>query len=105
MLRSIRSEKLKATKRSQDRQFILNIRGVRFESCGDTMGSEPNSLLSQLLQTVSPLKPYYPKLSQSYSDILPRGVRHLRELQAECHFNKFKHLSLNCERRIMDLKF
>ena len=42
---SIRSEKLKAIKSSQDRRFILNIGGIKFETCADTMASDPNSLL------------------------------------------------------------
>jgi hypothetical protein len=41
---SIRAEKLKAIKSSQDRRFILNIEGKKFETCADTMDSDPNSL-------------------------------------------------------------
>ena len=40
-----------------------------------------------------------------HSDILPLDVRHLRELQDECKFDGLKHLSLNCEKRILDLQF
>jgi hypothetical protein len=42
---SIRAEKLKAIKSSQDRRFILNIEGIKFETCADSMASDPNSLL------------------------------------------------------------
>ena len=38
---SIRAEKLKAIKSSQDRRFILNIEGIKFETCADTMDSDP----------------------------------------------------------------
>jgi len=55
---SIRAEKLKAIKSSQDRRFILNIGGMQFETCADTIASDPNSLLFDLIQTESPVKPY-----------------------------------------------
>ena len=48
---SIRSEKLDAIKSSQDRRFIFNIGGIKFETCADTMASDPNSLLFDLIQT------------------------------------------------------
>ena len=125
---SIRAGKLKAIKSSQDRRFILNIGGIKFETCADTMASDPNSLLFDLIQTESPVKPYSVEGRSCYfidrdpkhfpiilnylrnkaiihSDILSRDVRHLRELQAECNFYGLKHLSLNCERRILDLQF
>lgn len=55
---TIRMEKLNAIRRSQDRPFILNNGGLKFETCADTMVSDPNSLPLDLIQKVSPVKPY-----------------------------------------------
>ena len=55
---TIRMEKLNAIRRSQDRRFILNNGGLKFETCADTMVSDPNSLPLDLIQKVSPVKPY-----------------------------------------------
>ena len=52
------AEKLKVIKSSQDHRFILNIRGIKFETRADTMASDPNSLLFDLIKTESPEKPY-----------------------------------------------
>jgi hypothetical protein len=59
---SIRTEKLNAIKKSQDRRFIL---GITFETFADTMVSDPNSHLD-LMQNESPVKPYKVEGRSSY---------------------------------------
>lgn len=71
---SIRSEKLKAIKSSQDRRFILNIGGVKFETCANTMASDPNSLLFDLFQTESPVKSFFVEGRSCY--FLDRDPKH-----------------------------
>jgi hypothetical protein len=39
-----------------------------------------------------------------HSDMLPRDLRQLKELQVEVAFYELKHLELNIQRRILDLQ-
>ena len=119
--------KLQNINRNQNSRFILNVGGSKFETCASTMSSDPNSILYSLIQKESPVKPYsvegrlcyfldrdpkhFPVIlnylrnsARLHSDMLPRELKHLRELQVECNYYELKHLELNVQRRILDLQ-
>jgi hypothetical protein len=100
---------------------------VKFETCANTINNVPDSVLFELINTNSTVKPYLVEGRSTYfidrdpkhfpvilnylrnggryhSDMLPRDLRQLKELQVEAGFYELKHLELNIQRRILDLQ-
>lgn len=119
--------KLGQIDKGQKTRFMFNIGGVKFETCANTINNVPDSVLFELINTNSTVKPYLVEGRSTYfidrdpkhfsvilnylrnggryhSDMLPRDLRQLKELQVEAAFYELKHLELNIQRRILDLQ-
>jgi hypothetical protein len=119
--------KLVQIDKGQKIRFMLNIGGMKFETCANTINNAPDSVLFELINTNSTVKPYLVEGRSTYfidrdpkhfsvilnylrnggryhSDMLPRDLRQLKELQVEAAFYELKHLELNIQRRILDLQ-
>ena len=100
---------------------------MKFETCANTINNVPDSVLFELINTNSTVKPYLVEGRSTYfidrdpkhfpvilnylrnggryhSDMLPRDLRQLKELQVEAAFYELKHLELNIQRRILELQ-
>ena len=119
--------KLMQIDKGQKTRFMLNIGGIKFETCANTINSVPDSVLFEMINANSTVKPYLVEGRSTYfidrdpkhfpvilnylrnggryhSDMLPRDLRQLKELQVEAAFYELKHLELNVQRRILDLQ-
>ena len=113
--------------KGQKTRFMLNIGGMKFETCANTINNAPDSVLFELINANSTIKSYLVEGRSTYcidrdpkqfpvilnylrngeryhSDMLPRDLRQLKELQVEAAFYELKHLELNMQRRILDLQ-
>ena len=109
--------------KGQKTRFMLNIGGMKFETCANTINYVPDSVLFKLINANSIVMEgrstyvidrdpkHFPVIlnylrngGRYHSDMLPRDLRQLKELQVEAAFYELKHLELNIQRRILDLQ-
>ena len=119
--------KIQQLNKGQQTRFILNIGGTKFETSAETISSFPDSVLSAMIAEDSPMKPYQIDGRSSYfidrdprhfplilnylrnkarlhTDLLPRDIKQLRELQIECNFYELTHLERYVQKKILDLQ-
>ena len=119
--------KLEAIWKSQQTRFILNVGGVKFETSASVINNFPNSVLSAMIAPGSVVTPYsidgracyfldrdpkhFPIImnylrnkARLHSDILPRDLKQLRELQIECNFYELSHLESHVQKKILDIQ-
>ncbi|VDI57527.1 Hypothetical predicted protein [Mytilus galloprovincialis] len=119
--------KLEQMNKSQQSRFFINVGGTRFETSTFAIQSCPDSLLTEMIKEDSIVKPYLFDGRHTYfldrdakhfhlilnylrnqakihSDMLPRDVRCLRELQVECNHYELRHLELAVQKKILDLQ-
>ncbi|CAC5407733.1 unnamed protein product [Mytilus coruscus] len=123
----VKKLKLEQIHKSQQSRFIMNIGCTRFETSATVLQSYPESILTAMIEVNSPVKPYifdgrhtyfldrdakhFPLIlnylrnqARIHSDMLPRDVRSLNELQVECNFYELRHLELEVQKKILDLQ-
>ncbi|CAC5385626.1 unnamed protein product [Mytilus coruscus] len=123
----VKKLKLEQIQKSQQSRFFINVGGTRFETSATVLKSYLRSILSAMIDVDSPVKPYifdgrhtyvldrdakhFPLIlnylrnqARIHSDMLPRDVRSLRELQVECNFYELRHLELAVQKKILDLQ-
>ncbi|CAG2242289.1 unnamed protein product [Mytilus edulis] len=123
----VKKPKLEQMSKSQQSRFFINVGGTRFETSAIAVQSCPDSLLSEMIKEDSIVKPYLFDGRHTYfldrdakhfhlilnylrnqakihSDMLPRDVRSLRELQVECNHYELRHLELAVQKKILDLQ-
>ena len=119
--------KLEAIQKSQQTRFILNVGGMKFETSASVINNYPNSVLSAMIAPGSVVTPYsidgracyfldrdpkhFPIIinylrnkARLHSDILPRDLKQLRELQIECNFYELSHLESHVQKKIVDIQ-
>ena len=100
--------------KGQKTRCMLSIGGMKFETCANTINNVPDSVLFKLINANSIVMEgrstyvidrdpkHFPVIlnylrngGRYHSDMLPRDLRQLKELQVEAAFYELKHLELN----------